>query len=124
MTEPSGAAATSDPLAPLVLDRDAARADVGGPPESPLRIFWTHLKKSPLAIAGGAVLALFYALALVAPFVAPYSEEEMDRRSYFHPPQSLHWIDNTGSFHIRPFVRITPANELVSTSSPPVTGST
>ncbi len=99
--------AAVDPLAPLVLDRDASRADSAAPPESPTRVFWRQLKKSPLAIIGGGVLLLFYALAILAPFVAPYTQEEMDRRRYFHPPHTLHWVDGTGSFHLRPFVRDT-----------------
>ncbi|MEQ1911728.1 MAG: ABC transporter permease, partial [Vicinamibacterales bacterium] len=76
-------------------------------PESPTRIFWRQLRKSPIAIAGGAILLLFYTLAILAPFVAPYTEDEMDRRAYFHPPHSLHWVDNAGRFHLRPFVRQT-----------------
>jgi len=99
--------ATEDPLGTLVLDRDSSRADSAAPPESPTRIFWRHLKKSPLAIIGGAVLLVFYVLAIVAPFVAPYSEEEMDRRRYFHPPHSVHVVDHAGAFHLRPFVRET-----------------
>ncbi|MGE3957005.1 MAG: ABC transporter permease [Vicinamibacterales bacterium] len=96
-----------DPLAPLVLDRDASRADTATPPESPARIFWRQIRKSPLAIVGGAVLLVFYLLAILAPFVAPYSEEEMDRRRYFHPPHELHFVDRSGTFHLRPFVRET-----------------
>ncbi|MFN7916526.1 MAG: ABC transporter permease [Vicinamibacterales bacterium] len=96
-----------DPYAPLVLDRDTLKAEGAAPPESPSRIFWRQLRKSPLAIIGGAVLLAFYLLAIVAPFVAPYSEEEMDRRRYFHPPHSLHWVDSSGTFRLRPFVRET-----------------
>ena len=96
-----------DPLAPLVLDPAESRADTATPPESPTTIFWRQLKKSPLAIIGGSVLLLFYLLAIVAPFVAPYTEEEMDRRRYFHPPHSLHLVDRNGTFHLRPFVRET-----------------
>ena len=99
--------ATEDPFGALVLDRDSASADSSAPPESPTRIFWRHLKKSPLAIIGGVVLLVLYILAIVAPFVAPYSEEEMDRRRYFHPPHALHFVDRTGAFHLRPFVRET-----------------
>ncbi|MFN7984684.1 MAG: ABC transporter permease [Vicinamibacterales bacterium] len=97
--------ASGDPLAPLVLSDDVSRADSATPPESPTRIFWRQLKKSPVAIVGGAILLLFYLLAIVAPFVAPYTEDEMDRRSYFHPPHELHWRDTSGAFHLRPFVR-------------------
>ena len=96
-----------DPRAPLDVDRDASQADSATPPESPTRVFWRQLKKSPTAIVGGAVLLFFYLLATVAPFVAPYSEEEMDRQRYFHPPHSLHLVDRSGSFHVRPFIRQT-----------------
>src|SRR5207247_10888764 len=76
-------------------------------PQSPGAVFWTQMKKSPLAIAGGVILAFFYLLALLAPFVAPYTQEEMDRQRYFHPPQRLHWVHNDGHFSLRPFVRDT-----------------
>ncbi|MGE0451859.1 MAG: ABC transporter permease [Vicinamibacterales bacterium] len=101
------AGSMSDPYAPLVVDPESSGADGAAPPQSPGRIFWRQLRKSPLAIAGGGVLTFFYALALLAPFVAPYSEEEMDRQRYFHPPHALHWVDADGSFHWRPFVRLT-----------------
>lgn len=74
-------------------------------PQSPGVVFWSQMKKSPLAIAGGAVLVLFYSLALLAPFVSAYPQEEMDRAKYFHPPQGLHWFRADGSFSLRPFVR-------------------
>jgi peptide/nickel transport system permease protein len=77
------------------------------PPQSPAKIFWRQFRKSPLAIAGGLMLALFYLVALFAPFITPYTQEEMDRQRYFHPPQRLHWIDSKGQFHVRPFVRAT-----------------
>jgi len=83
-----------------------AMADAFGaaPPQSPGRIFWRQIQKSPVAIAGGAVLLLFYACAALAPFLAPYSQEQMDRQGYFHPPQRLHWRDDAGKFHLTPFV--------------------
>jgi peptide/nickel transport system permease protein len=80
--------------------------EVGGAqaPQSPARIFWRQMRKSPLAIAGGLLLLVFYGLAAVAPFVAPYSQEEMDRERYYHPPQSLRWIDDEGRFRLIPVV--------------------
>jgi peptide/nickel transport system permease protein len=107
MTEPTvSGGPVADPFAPLVVDPDTLRADAT-PPESPARIFWRQLRKSPLAIAGGLMLLVFYLLAVVAPFVAPYSEEEMDRQRYFHPPHRVHFVDANGGFHVRPFVRET-----------------
>ena len=76
-------------------------------PQSPSVVFWSQMKKSPLAIAGGALLTVFYLLALFAPFIAPYPQEAMDRQHYFHPPQRLHWIHADGHFSLRPFVRST-----------------
>ena len=88
--------------------------DLGGPesveaqpPQSPWRMFWRQFRRSPLAIAGGALLAVFYAVALFAPFLAPYAQESMYRQRFFHPPHRLHWIDTAGRFHLLPFIHPT-----------------
>jgi peptide/nickel transport system permease protein len=98
----------TDPARPHAPLPEAARdvESTGLPPQSPTRIFWRQLRKSPLAVVGGVVLGVLYLLALLAPFVAPYSQEDMDRQRYFHPPQSLHWVRADG-FSVRPFVRPT-----------------
>src|SRR5262245_64191963 len=72
-------------------------------PASPLRNFWRQLRKSPLAVAGGALLAVLYLLALFAPFLAPYAESDIDRERFFHPPTPLHLLDEHGHWH-PPFV--------------------
>src|SRR5439155_2031339 len=82
----------------------AEALDATQPPQSPWRIFWRQLGKSPLAIAGGTLLLVFYLGALLAPFLAPYSQQEMDRQGYFRPPQRLHWIDRSGHVRPMPFV--------------------
>ncbi len=79
---------------------DALAVDAA-PSASPAAIFWRQIRKSPLAIVGGVLLFGFYALALFAPFVAPYTQERMDRDRYFHPPQAVHWAG------VQPFVRET-----------------
>src|SRR5581483_3651845 len=76
-------------------------------PQSPWVVFWTQMRKSPLAIAGGVLLTFFYLLALFAPFIAPYPQEAMDRQNYFHPPQRLHWVHADGHVSVRPFVNST-----------------
>ena len=73
------------------------------PPQSPARLFWRQFRKSPLAIVGGAVLAVFYAAALFAPFLAPYRAETMDRERFYQPPQRIHWRDAAGGWR-PPFV--------------------
>jgi peptide/nickel transport system permease protein len=77
------------------------------PPQTPWRMFWRQFRRSHLAIAGGALLVLFYGIALLAPFLAPYTQEAMDRERFFHPPHRLHWIDAAGRFHPIPFIHPT-----------------
>jgi peptide/nickel transport system permease protein len=77
------------------------------PSPSPARMFWRQIRKSPLAIAGGVLLTVFYTLAMFAPFVAPYPQEAMDRQRYFHPPSTLHFRDAQGRLRLIPVVRET-----------------
>ena len=74
---------------------------------SPARLLWRRLRGNPPAMAGGALLALLYLLALLAPFVAPYAPDELDRTRFYHPPQALRWRDAGGRLHARPFVYAT-----------------
>jgi len=74
------------------------------PPQSPARLFWRQFRKSPLGIAGGVLLVLFYATALFAPFIAPYGPATMDRERFYHPPQRLHFREAGGRIHFTPFV--------------------
>ena len=43
-------------------------------------------------------------LAIFAPFFSFYSLEELDLESTYVPPQRLHYFDEDGNFHLRPFV--------------------
>lgn len=87
---------------------DALRAGEGTlPPQSPALLFWRQFRKSHLGVLGGTLLLVLYGLAFFAPFFAPYPQEEMDRERFFHPPQPFHWVDETGRFHLVPFVRPT-----------------
>ena len=69
----------------------------------PGRSFRKRFRRSPLAVIGAAVLLLFYAGALLAPFLAPYSMEEQDRERYYHPPSTIHFRDAEGQW-VGPFV--------------------
>ncbi len=53
------------------------------------------------------VLCVLYAVALLAPFLAPYAEDEVDRERFFHPPTPLHWRAPSGAWHPGGFVRST-----------------
>ena len=83
-------------------DLEAAAA-----PRAPWRIFWSQIRRTPVAIAGGILLLVFYGAALFAPFLAPYGEQTMDRDRFFHPPMRIHWVDATGRLHPGGFVYAT-----------------
>jgi peptide/nickel transport system permease protein len=100
MTDAARALAVSAPA--------AMPADSGAlPPQSPLRVFWRHFRRSTLGVWGGVLLVVLYGVALLAPFMAPYAPETMDRQRFFHPPQKIHWVDAQGKFHAWPFVHPT-----------------
>src|SRR5262245_5954437 len=84
------------------------------PPQSPWRLFWRQFRRSHLALAGGALLALFYTAALFAPFLAPYGQESMDRERFFHPPHHVRWIDTAGRFHPLGFIHPTRLVDLAT----------
>lgn len=84
---------------PVPVDQSEA-----APPQSPARMFWRSIRRTPIAIVSGVMLGFFYSCALFAPFIAPYSQERMDRERFFHPPQLLRWVDDQGNFSLRPFV--------------------
>ncbi len=74
------------------------------PPQSPGQLFWRQFRRSRLAVVGGILLTVFYALAILAPFVAPYPEDAIDRDAFYTPPQNLRWHEPSGKLHLRPFV--------------------
>ena len=94
----------TDPRAPWPGPAAPAEARDAAPPRSPGRLFWRQFRKSPLGIAGGVLLVVFYALAVFAPFLAPYAPATMDRERFYHPPQRLHFREAGGRLHLTPFV--------------------
>lgn len=57
--------------------------------QSPWQIFWGRLKRQRVAMMGGWILVLLYAVALFAGFISPYHYERQDRDRFFHPPTKL-----------------------------------
>ncbi|MDQ6986963.1 MAG: ABC transporter permease [Mariprofundaceae bacterium] len=49
------------------------------------------MKKSPLMLAGGVIVALISVLALLAPWIAPYDPNAIDVRQILLPPSFAHW---------------------------------
>lgn len=70
---------------------------------SPGRLAFRRLRRNRVAMASLIVLALLYAGALAADWLAPYSETRSNRRAFYHPPTRVHWRDENGRL-TRPYV--------------------
>jgi len=47
------------------------------------QLFWRRLKRRRIAMAGGVVLVILYAGALLAGFIAPYHFDRVDNQTFF-----------------------------------------
>lgn len=57
-----------------------------------------------LAMGALGVLLVLYFFTIFAEFTAPYNPRAYDVKKLFCPPQQLHFFDEEGDFHFRPFV--------------------
>lgn len=71
---------------------------------SQFELMWWRFKKHRAALAGAAIYGFFVFLALFAEFLAPTTPHYRDAEYRTGPPQKLHFIDEDGVFHLRPFV--------------------
>jgi len=62
------------------------------------RLVWAFTRDYPLGAAGGAVVLLFVAVALLAPQLAPYDPDTVSLRQSLARPSARHWLgqDNQG----------------------------
>ena len=67
------------------------------------QLTWWRFRKHRLAILGSSVLGLFLIVMLFAEFLAPTSPFTRDTDYALGPPQHLHFFDDDGVFHLRPF---------------------
>ncbi|RLE10002.1 ABC transporter permease [Candidatus Aerophobetes bacterium] len=72
--------------------------------EAYIQLVWRKFKRSRTAIIGGVLIAIIAVLAIFAPFFSPYDPLKCEHRASFSPPQKLHFFDDKGRFHLRPFV--------------------
>ena len=49
-------------------------------------------------------LAAIHLMAFAAGFIAPYSYSRQNRDAILSPPTKVHWVDDEGRIHLRPFV--------------------
>ncbi|MFW6116282.1 MAG: ABC transporter permease [bacterium] len=68
------------------------------------QLIWWRFKRHRLAMLSSVILGLYIVVALFAEFLAPTTKEARHPEYLFGPPQGLHFFDEEGSFHLRPFV--------------------
>lgn len=62
------------------------------------------IRRRPKFITGLCIVALFYTVALFADFLAPYDYRSQSRRELLAPPTAIHFRDEKGEWHLRPFI--------------------
>lgn len=73
-------------------------------PVSPLRVAWRRLRRNRTAMLGGCILILLYLLVLFGSFFAVRNPTKLNYDYASHPPTVPRFVDETGKFHLRPFV--------------------
>jgi peptide/nickel transport system permease protein len=72
--------------------------------ESYFQLVWRRFRRSRISIVGAAfVLGLIF-LAIFADFFSPTNIYAVNLNNSFMPPQQVRFIDDEGTFHLRPFV--------------------
>ena len=64
---------------------------------------WKFLRHR-LATVSLGILAVFYLFVALAEFLAPYDPRQHNVDFIHAPPHRLHFFDDAGRFHLRPFV--------------------
>jgi peptide/nickel transport system permease protein len=80
---------------------------------SPTQILWLKLRRNRTAMFGLYTLAVLYASAILAGFIAPYRYDNSQTSAPFHPPMiaDIHLFDEEGNLS-RPFVYAIVAEDL------------
>ena len=69
-----------------------------------MREIYKYIKKNKLAYLSFYILIVLYFLAIFADFISPYPYDKQHRDTPYHPPTQIHFFDEKGKFHLRPFV--------------------
>ena len=68
------------------------------------QLMWWKFRRHKLAMICAVVVLLFYVVALLVEFIAPYNPSTQDATRVYHPPTSIHFRDADGDFHLWPFI--------------------
>jgi peptide/nickel transport system permease protein len=62
------------------------------------QLMWRKYKRSRMGVAGGVMVILFYVMAVLAHFLAPYAGDQRFIEYLYAPPERLHWERETGLY--------------------------
>ena len=68
------------------------------------QLIWRKFKRHRVAVFCLYVIIALYAVAVFAEFFAPYGAFQRHPGYLFAPPTQVHFFDENGAFHLRPFV--------------------
>ncbi len=55
-----------------------------------MSIFWQRFRQNTLAVAGGVMVLVLFIVAALAPYLAPYEPDYIDRYHILEPPSKVH----------------------------------
>lgn len=59
---------------------------------SELRLFWSSFRRNRLAVSGGVVVGVLFAIAILTPVLAPRDPNRPDTRNILASPSREHWL--------------------------------
>lgn len=71
---------------------------------SQARLIWRKFVKHRVAVVSGFILIFMYVVVVFAEFLAPYDPDQPNTQLLHSPPTRIHFVDQDGRFHLRPFV--------------------
>jgi len=71
--------------------------------EGYFELVWRKFRKSKPAIIGAVMVVLLAVLSLFSDFFSPTDPMELNLQGSFTPPQRIHFVDEAGTWHLRPF---------------------
>jgi len=68
------------------------------------QLIWRRFRRNRTAMIGGVILLIFYGVALLGDFVAPYDLATRFTDAIYAPPMPMRFVDTEGNWSLRPFV--------------------
>jgi peptide/nickel transport system permease protein len=99
------------PAPPVELIEDVETRDTGASilVATPRQLMWWRFRRHRIALAGAAIVIVFYLAAIFCELIAPLDPDAIDGLHKFVPPQPISFVDGQGHFTFRPGVNgLTP----------------